>query len=318
MEKQILAIVSGNCLPGTVAKEDITHPFEFDFSTGFIFLFTIVSLSGISLANASLEIAMHDTYVVAHFHKIIGKSYNELLGKIHFWTFFIGVKLTFMPMHSLVLARMPRRISDYPDAFAGWNMVASFGSVISLVSIFPFNSRRFQPTQMTLSSLNNRVDFLAETHGESSSHLDFELSKCTSLSTLAFYDDRIIDIPAIYISSPFVFRLIAGNFTLYDHPRASFRNDVNRFGCPAIQPRKEHEASKSEFLEATGNSAEKKERIYCQRWRRESGLENRLRRSASSFIFAGEKSNGRNYYIVRVNGISLKLEDGTEDAIIRA
>ncbi|PKK77951.1 hypothetical protein RhiirC2_675421, partial [Rhizophagus irregularis] len=82
-----------------------------------------------------------------------------------------------MPMHSLVLARMPRRISDYPDAFAGWNMVASFGSVISLVSTFPFNSRRFQPTQMTLSSLNNRVDFLAETHGESSSHLDFELSK---------------------------------------------------------------------------------------------------------------------------------------------
>ncbi|PKC73070.1 cytochrome c oxidase, partial [Rhizophagus irregularis] len=70
--------------------------------------------------------------------KIIGKSYNELLGKIHFWTFFIGVNLTFMPMHSLVLARMPRRISDYPDAFAGWNMVASFGSVISLVSIFPF------------------------------------------------------------------------------------------------------------------------------------------------------------------------------------
>ncbi|CAB4487230.1 unnamed protein product [Rhizophagus irregularis] len=162
---------------------------------------------------------MHDTYVVAHFHKIIGKSYNELLGKIHFWTFFIGVKLTFMPMHSLVLARMPRRISDYPDAFAGWNMVASFGSVISLVSIFPFNSRRFQPTQMTLSSLNNRVDFLAETHGESSSHLDFELSKCTSLSTLAFYDDRIIDVNLRHFLNDQFEQLYFCNFFLLDRFR---------------------------------------------------------------------------------------------------
>jgi cytochrome c oxidase subunit 1 len=129
------------------------------FSLGFIFLFTIGGLSGIILANASLDIAMHDTYyVVAHFHlvlsmgalfalfsgwyywspKIIGRPYNELLGQIHFWTFFVGVNLTFMPMHSLGLAGMPRRIADYPDAFAGWNYVASFGSVVSLFSAFLF------------------------------------------------------------------------------------------------------------------------------------------------------------------------------------
>jgi len=70
--------------------------------------------------------------------KILGKPYNELLGTIHFWSFFIGVNLTFMPMHFLGLAGMPRRIADYPDAFAGWNMIASFGSVISLTSALLF------------------------------------------------------------------------------------------------------------------------------------------------------------------------------------
>jgi cytochrome c oxidase subunit 1 len=70
--------------------------------------------------------------------KIIGRPYNELLGQIHYWTFFIGVNLTFMPMHCLGLAGCPRRIPDFPDAFAGWNYVSSFGSAISLFSAFLF------------------------------------------------------------------------------------------------------------------------------------------------------------------------------------
>jgi heme/copper-type cytochrome/quinol oxidase subunit 1 len=72
------------------------------------------------------------------FQKMTGVTYSEFLGRIHFWSFFIGVNVTFFPMHFLGLAGMPRRISDYPDAFAGWNYIASFGSSLSVIATVLF------------------------------------------------------------------------------------------------------------------------------------------------------------------------------------
>nr|YP_010394934.1 cytochrome c oxidase subunit 1 [Phytophthora x alni]YP_010394974.1 cytochrome c oxidase subunit 1 [Phytophthora cambivora]DAZ89371.1 TPA_asm: cytochrome c oxidase subunit 1 [Phytophthora x alni]DAZ89411.1 TPA_asm: cytochrome c oxidase subunit 1 [Phytophthora cambivora] len=129
------------------------------FTLGFILLFVMGGVTGVAMSNSGLDIALHDTYyIVGHFHyvlsmgavfgiftgfyfwigKISGRRYPEILGQIHFWLFFIGVNITFFPMHFLGLAGMPRRIPDFPDAMSGWNAVSSFGSYISFFSAIFF------------------------------------------------------------------------------------------------------------------------------------------------------------------------------------
>jgi cytochrome c oxidase subunit 1 len=129
------------------------------WALGFIFMFTVGGVTGVLLANGGLDTYMHDTYyVVAHFHyvlslgatfgvfagfyywfaKMTGREYNEFLGKLHFWLFFIGTNIIFFPMHFLGQQGMPRRYPDYPEAMAGWNEVASWGYLVMLAGMAAF------------------------------------------------------------------------------------------------------------------------------------------------------------------------------------
>ena len=126
---------------------------------GFLFLFTVGGVTGIVLSQAGIDRAYHDTYyVVAHFHyvmslgavfcifagiyfyfpKFTGRMYPEWAGKLHFWAMFIGANLTFFPQHFLGRQGMPRRYIDYPEAFALWNHVSSWGAFLSFASFVFF------------------------------------------------------------------------------------------------------------------------------------------------------------------------------------
>jgi cytochrome c oxidase subunit 1 len=135
----------------TMFRGSMTFETPMLFALAFVVLFTIGGFSGLMLAIAPADFQYHDTYfVVAHFHYVLvpgalfgiiagvyywlpkwtGHYYDEKLGKFHFWMSFIGVNVTFFPMHFIGLAGMPRRIPDYALQFADFNAIASVGAFI--------------------------------------------------------------------------------------------------------------------------------------------------------------------------------------------
>jgi heme/copper-type cytochrome/quinol oxidase subunit 1 len=185
-----------------------TWAIPFYWVIGFIFVFTIGGLTGVLMANSSLDIAIHDSYyIVAHFHYVLslgalfgtiggyfywspimtGYKYPKIRSLIFFISFFLGVNLIFFPQHFLGLSGMPRRISDYPYPFEGWNSISSLGSLISLSSLFLFFSILYSQFR---SSSSNLIPMGLEEEDKLHSLFPFSLFSSLSISPVGRVEGR--------------------------------------------------------------------------------------------------------------------------------
>ena len=143
----------------TMWRGQLRFPTPMLFCMGFLFLFLMGGITGVFVAAPPIDFAVHDTYyVVGHFHytlvggstfavfaalyfwipKITGKMMGEGLGKLHFALMFVGMNMTFFPMHQLGIDGMVRRVPDYADRFEGLNALSSIGSGILGLAMIVF------------------------------------------------------------------------------------------------------------------------------------------------------------------------------------
>lgn len=225
------------------------------FAVGFLFLFTLGGVTGVVLANAGIDIALHDTYyVVGHFHYVLsmgvvfglfsafyywidffaGLKYSDYLGRLHFWLTFVGVNLTFFPMHFLGLAGMPRRIPDYPDVYWSWNYISSVGSLVSVIGVIVFfclvfdmlfvNSLFFQVKNNYYVIINNI--FLTKFEKTYS----FSLSKNTYVfKKYNFYNNAVLDTLFISLDNMLLNYYLINMKQLTNSKTFSFIKDSNLF-----------------------------------------------------------------------------------------
>jgi hypothetical protein len=163
---------------------------------------------------------MHDTYyVVGHFHYVLsmgvvfglfagfyfwldyftGLKYSDIVAKTHFWLTFVGVNVTFFPMHFLGIAGMPRRIPDYPDVYFAWNYISSVGSLITVVGVFYFFIVLYD-----LFSKNNQFE-----------------QKHNFLYTIRLNQTRFLNESILFILTSILFSLVnfISNFSIFKTPK---------------------------------------------------------------------------------------------------
>ena len=170
------------------------------FTIVFIFLFLSGGISGMAVAHTGMDVLFHDTlYVVAHFHVMLagaaigmgwaafyfyfpalfGVKFSRIFAYLHFFYYYIGHLITFIPLLWLGYAGMPRRVLDYPLALAGWHSLASAGHLLSIAGIVCFFIMLFDSIRRGKASIRNT--FGVGRYNTRLNFYNYEISKLTYL-----------------------------------------------------------------------------------------------------------------------------------------
>lgn len=206
------------------------------FTIVFIFLFLSGGISGMAVAHTGMDVLFHDTlYVVAHFHVMLagaaigmgwaafyfyfpalfGVKFSRLFAYLHFFYYYVGHLLTFIPLLWLGYAGMPRRVLDYPLALAGWHSLASAGHLLSIAGIICFFLMLFDSIRRGKAALRNTFGV-----GRYNIRLNFycyEISKLNYLRTKTYFFFNYVNLSAITLNNKRFFNFESYETTLFSY-----------------------------------------------------------------------------------------------------